>query len=167
MTKSDPIRPTDAEARQMAQSLLSSATFAALAVTDPNTGTPSVSRVALTTAPDGTPITLISALASHTGALRANPNCALLVGEPGNKGDPLTHPRMTLHAKASFLDKDSATHAQTRDHYLSLRPKAKLYVDFPDFSFVRFEVTSGLLNGGFGKAFHLTPSDLLAPTPFA
>lgn len=166
MTKSKPIRPTDAEARALAQSLLSSATFAALAVTAPATGTPSVTRVALATTPDGVPITLLSDLASHTGALRASANCALLVGEPSEKGDPLTHPRMTLHAKAVFLAKDSDAHAQTRDHYLSLRPKAKLYVDFPDFSFIRFEVSGGLLNGGFGKAFHLAPSDLLAPTSF-
>ena len=166
MSKTNPIRPTDAEARALAQSLLSSATFAALAVTDPATGTPSVTRAALATTPDGAPITLISDLASHTGALRANANCALLVGEPGEKGDPLTHPRMTLHAKAVFLAKDSDAHTQTRDHYLSLRPKAKLYADFPDFNFIRFEVSGGLLNGGFGKAFHLTPSDLLAPTSF-
>ncbi|WP_412555650.1 HugZ family protein [Shimia sp. MIT1388] len=167
MTKSDPIRPTDADARALARDLLSSATYAALAVTDPATGTPSVTRVALATAPDGTPLTLISDLSSHTSALHANANCALLVGEPGDKGDPLTHPRMTLHAKASFLERGSDAHAQTRAHYLSLRPKAKLYVDFPDFSFVRFEVTGGLLNGGFGKAFHLTPDDLLAPTSFS
>ncbi|MCH2068958.1 MAG: pyridoxamine 5'-phosphate oxidase family protein [Shimia sp.] len=167
MTKSDPIRPTDADARTLARDLLSSATYAALAVTDPATGTPSVTRVALATAPDGAPITLISDLSSHTGALRADANCALLVGEPGDKGDALTHPRMTLHAKASFLAKDSEAHTQTRDHFLSLRPKAKLYVDFPDFSFVRFDLSGGLLNGGFGKAFHLTSEDVLAPTSFA
>lgn len=166
MTKSDPIRPTDAGARSLARDLLTTATYAALAVTDPAKGTPSVTRVALATAPDGTPLTLISDLSSHTCALQADANCALLVGEPDDKGDPLTHPRMTLHAKAAFLPKDSDEHMQTRDHYLSLRPKAKLYVDFPDFSFVRFEVTGGLLNGGFGKAFHLTTDDLLAPTAF-
>ncbi len=167
MTKSDPIRPTDADARALARNLLTAATYAALAVTDPNTGTPSVSRIALATAPDGVSVTLISDLASHTAALRRDPNCALLVGEPGDKGDPLTHSRMTLHAKAVYLTKDSDAHIQTRDHYLSLRPKAKLYVDFPDFSFVRFEISGGLLNGGFGKAFHLTSNDLLAPTSFS
>lgn len=167
MTKSDPIRPTDAEARTLARDLMTTATYAALAVTDPATGTPSVTRVALATGPDGAPITLVSDLSSHTAALRANAHCALLVGEPGDKGDPLTHPRMTLHTKASFLAKDSDAHAQTRDHYLSLRPKAKLYVDFPDFSFVRFELSGGLMNGGFGKAFRLAPEDLLAPTPFS
>ena len=167
MSKSDPIRPCDAMARALAQQLLSTATYAALAVTDPATGTPSVTRIALATAPEGTPLTLISNLSSHTGALRADTNCALLIGEPGEKGDPLTHPRMTLHAKAAFLPKDGEDHLTTRAHYLTLRPKAKLYVDFPDFSFVRFEMSGGLLNGGFGKAFHLKPKDLLAPTPFS
>ncbi|SMP25139.1 HugZ family protein [Shimia sagamensis] len=167
MTKTNPIQPTDTEARAFAQQLLTNATYAALAVTDPTTGTPSVTRIALATTPDGIPVTLISDLASHTGALRANANCALLVGEPGEKGDPLTHPRMTLHAKAAFLTKDSTAHNQTRTHYLSQRPKAKLYVDFPDFSFVRFKVSGGPLNSGFGKAFHLTSDDLLAPTSFS
>ena len=50
-----------------------------------------------------------------------------------------------------------------RAHYLATHPKAKLYIDFADFNFVGFEVEAGHLNGGFGKAFRLTPADL-APT---
>jgi len=46
-----------------------------------------------------------------------------------------------------------------RDHYLNTHPKAQLYIDFSDFNFVRFEVMTGDLNGGFGKAYHLEASD--------
>ena len=37
-------------------------------------------------------LTLVSALAPHFRALRENPDCALMLGEVGDKGDPLTHP---------------------------------------------------------------------------
>ena len=47
-----------------------------------------------------------------------------------------------------------------RAHYLTHQPKAKLYIDFGDFSLVRLRVTKAHLNGGFGKAFILTPEDL-------
>ncbi|MBD3679412.1 MAG: HugZ family protein [Rhodobacteraceae bacterium] len=160
MTKKiDPIRPTDDEARALARDLISGARFAALAVLLPD-GMPHVSRVALATAPDGGPVTLISSLAVHSQALTADPRCSLMVGEPGAKGDPLTHPRLTLQARARFISRDSDDHGALRADYLQKRPKAALYADFADFSFVRFEVAEALLNGGFGKAYRLTPEDL-------
>lgn len=164
MTEKSPIRPTDDEARSLARTLIREARFAALAVTDPESGAPSVSRIAMATTADGTPLTLISDLSTHTAALRADPRCALLLGEPGEKGDPLTHARLTLHARASFVSRESAEYSALRDHYLRLRPKAKLYVDFGDFNFVTFVPTGALLNGGFGKAFQLTPADLILPS---
>jgi len=106
------------------------------------------------------PLTLISSLAFHTAALRADPRCSLLLGEPGERGDPLTHPRVTLACRADFLPRDGGDHARIRAHYLQTHPKATLYVDFADFSFVVFAVESAALNGGFGKAFRLTASDL-------
>lgn len=160
MPETSPIRPTDDEARALARSLLDGARFGALGVRDPDTGAPMVTRIAVTTAPDGAPLTLISDLSQHTRALRADPTCSLLVGEPGPKGDPLTHPRLTIQAQAAFVDRRSPDHATLRGHYLSLQPKAKLYIDFGDFSLVRLTPTAAYLNGGFGKAFVLTPEDL-------
>jgi putative heme iron utilization protein len=154
--KTDPIRPTDDEARALARALIAEARFAALAVIDPETGAPMVTRIALVPGPDGAPLTLISTLSSHTAALAAHPVCSLLIGEPGAKGDPLTHPRLTLQARAEPADK-----AGLRDHYLSLYPKATLYYDFGDFGLTRFAPAAGLLNGGFGKAYRLSPADLL------
>jgi len=161
MPQENPIRPTDDEARTLARHLLAGARHAALAVTDPETGTPYVSRIALGQAPDGQPLTLISALSHHTAALRASPACALLVGEPGGKGDPLTHPRLSVMGTARFIPRDSAEHAAMAEHYLAQNPKAKLYAGFADFSFVLFGIEGAHLNGGFGKAYHLTHADLL------
>ncbi len=160
MPQPDPFRPVDAAARAMVQSLLANADHAALAVLQPGTTLPSVTRIGLATDDQGRPVTLISTLADHTKALQAEPACALLIGEPENKGDPLTHPRLTLHCRADFVPRDGPGHAGLRGHYLSLRPKAKLYIDFADFGFVRFAVRDGMLNGGFGKAWRLTGQDL-------
>jgi putative heme iron utilization protein len=160
MATTDPIRPTDDQARALAQGLIAGAAHAALAVTEAGTGHPLVSRIALGQARDGTPISLVSSLAAHTTALRANPACSLLLGEPGPRGDPLTHPRLTLMATAQFVAPDDDARPTLRADYLASHPKAKLYADFADFAFVLFEVERAFLNGGFGQAFRLTPSDL-------
>ncbi len=159
MPRNDPVQPADDAARTLARELISAATHAAIAVLQPQSSLPSVSRIALATDDRNQPVSLISSLAEHTRALQANPSCALLIGEPGEKGDPLTHPRLTLHCQAELIDRGTEDHRILRARYLSLRPKAKLYVDFTDFCFVRFNVSDGLLNGGFGKAFRLTPQD--------
>lgn len=150
-----PIRETDEDARSLARRLLANASFAALGVIDPETAAPMVSRIALVAAPDAAPLSLISDLSLHSACLAANPACSLLIGEPETKGDPLTHPRLTLQARATQADK-----AALKAHYLAAYPKAKLYYDFGDFRLARFEVSHAFLNGGFGKAFHLTPADL-------
>ncbi|SLN35013.1 hypothetical protein PSA7680_01659 [Pseudoruegeria aquimaris] len=158
--KDSPIRPTDDDARALARQLLDGARFAALAVIEPETAMPMATRIALATTPEGAPLTLVSTLSGHTAALAANPAASLLVGEPGTKGDPLTHPRLTLQCEARFLEGPAASHEEMRRHYLQAHPKAKLYIDFADFRFVAFRVLRGYLNGGFGKAFNLTPADL-------
>ncbi|MEE9427486.1 MAG: pyridoxamine 5'-phosphate oxidase family protein [Paracoccaceae bacterium] len=153
-----PIRPTDDTARTLAQNLMRSAKFAALGVIDPNNGAPFVTRISFAMDTTNQPITLISTLAFHTTALQQNPACSLLIGEPPAKGDPLAFPRMTLSAHAEILPVDEKP--TLRDTYLSCHPKAKLYIDFTDFHFVRFTVNAAALNGGFGKAFSLTGTDL-------
>ncbi|WP_170546363.1 HugZ family protein [Ruegeria arenilitoris] len=161
MVEANPFRPVDDTARGLARDLIEGATYGALATLQPGKTLPSVSRIALAMDEAGRPITLISTLADHTRALHANPACALLIGEPGETGDPLTHPRLTLHAEARFVARDSSEHGHLRARYLALRPKAKLYVDFTDFGFVRFEISEALLNGGFGKAWRLASADLM------
>lgn len=157
----DPVQPADAEARALARSLLQGAGHAALAYADPATAAPMISRIALGLGPDGGPVTLISGLAAHWAGLKAHAACSFLVGEPGERGDPLTHPRLMVEARAVFVAPDDPARAELRDHWLAAHPKAKLYVDFPDFAFVRLVPQGALLNGGFGKAFRLTAQDLL------
>ena len=50
----------------------------ALAVIDPETGSPLASRVGVATDIDGTPLILVSMLSAHTRAILADPRCSLL-----------------------------------------------------------------------------------------
>ncbi|PTX50994.1 hypothetical protein IQ03_01709 [Gemmobacter caeni] len=156
----DPVQPADDDARALARDLLANARHAALAYTDLVTGTPGISRIAFGLAPDGCPLTLVSSLAAHRPALEQNPQAAVMVGEPGDKGDPLTHPRLMLRITARPVDRAGADYPALRDHWLAVHPKAKLYIDFPDFAFLRLEPEGALLNGGFARAFRLSPEDL-------
>ncbi|MER8862444.1 HugZ family protein [Mesorhizobium sp. M0751] len=160
-SRKDVIRATDAEAIRLAKTLIRSARFGALAVLEPGTGSPLASRVGVATDIDGTPLILVSMLSAHTGAILADPRCSLLVGEPG-KGDPLAHPRLTLVCRAVRLERGSSEHARTERRYLNRNPKAKLYAGLGDFSIFRLEPERASLNGGFGKAYLLDRTDLVA-----
>ena len=83
-----------------------------------------------------------------------------MVGEVGLKGDPMTHPRLMVRAKAEFVPADALDGPALRGRWLQRNPKANIYLDLPDFTFVRLVPQSGLLNGGFGAAFRLTADDL-------
>lgn len=157
----DPVAPADAEALALARSLLSGARHAALAVNDPADGTPSISRIAFGASAGNRPVTLISALAPHHAALQAHPACALMLGDPGPKGDPLTHPRLMVKARARFVAPDDPMRPALRDRWLQDHPKSKLYIDFADFAFVMLDPVSALLNGGFARAFRLSAEELL------
>ncbi|GGB35951.1 pyridoxamine 5'-phosphate oxidase-like FMN-binding protein [Roseibium aquae] len=157
--KKDVLRETDDDARRMGRGLVRSARFGALAALEPQTGHPLASRVALATDLDGAPVILTSTLSGHTSAILADNRCSLLCGEPG-KGDPLAHPRITVFAHASRIDRTADTHQRLRRRYLARHPKAELYVDFGDFAFFRLEIQRASLNGGFGKAFELESADL-------
>ncbi len=156
----DVLRPTDAEAIRLAKTLLRSARYGALAVLDPQSGTPMASRVAVATDHDGAPLILVSSLSGHTGGLVADARCSLLLGEPG-KGDPLAHPRITIACHAEKIAGDDPRHGRIKWRFLTRNPKSKLYADFPDFSFFRLQPQSASLNGGFGKAYALSAQDLL------
>jgi len=86
------------------------------------------------------------------------------VGEPG-KGDALAHPRISLNCRAVRLERGSDDWARAERRYLNRNPKAKLYVGLGDFAFHRLEIERGSLNGGFGRAYLLTPDDLLSKGP--
>ena len=159
--KKDVLQPVDDAARRQAKTLVRTARYASLATIDPLDGSPSVSRVSLATAMDGSPVFLISRLSSHFANLEADPRCSLLVGEPG-KGDPLAYPRMTLIGTAENLGQ-GPERAPVKSRFLRRNPKAALYADFPDFAFWKFATSRASLNGGFGRAYALAASDLAVP----
>jgi heme iron utilization protein len=156
--KTDPIRPTDAGARQLACTLLAEARSGALATAQAD-GHPFSSLTSLALDEDGTPLILISQLSAHTTHLMADPRAALLVSTTC-KGDPLAHPRMTLVVHAETVTPGTQDHARCRTRFLATQPKAALYIDFGDFRLVRLRVLRASLNGGFGKAYELTAADL-------
>ncbi len=158
-TPNDPVQPADEDARSLARQLLSLG-HAALAWEDPDTGTPGISRIAFARDPQVGLLTLVSGLAPHFRALRDRPDCALMLGEVGAKGDPLTHPRLMIRARASFVAADDPDRPAIRARWLQRNSKATIYIDLPDFAFVRLQPVSALLNGGFARAFHLAPADL-------
>ena len=158
------LREVDEEAIRLARTLLRTSRAGTLAVLNPGTGGPGVSRVGISTDFDGTPIMLASALAPHTAALLADGRAALLLGETG-KGDPLAHPRISIDCSATQVDRDGPDHQRLRARYLAHQPKAKLYVDLGDFRFFRLVPQSASLNGGFGKAYALAADLLVARTP--
>lgn len=167
MTKDAPkvIRDTDNEARALSRLLVATARFGAIAVIDPQTGYPNSSRTLTGTDSAGMPVILVSQLSAHTKALMASPRCSLLVGEPG-KGDPLAWPRLSLQCDAEPIEAGSPEREHLRARFLRRHRKAALYADFPDFMFFRLRPVSASLNGGFGKAYALTPQDLAFPEGF-
>ncbi len=156
----DPTLPVDDEARLLAKKLMRSARSGALATNAADEGIPFASLVAVGTDIDGSPVILTSQLSVHTRLLAADPRCSLLLSAVG-KGDPLAHPRLTLLARAERLEPGSDEVQRIRRRYLLQHPKAALYVDFPDFAFWRLNVSSGSLNGGFGRAYRMGREDLL------
>jgi putative heme iron utilization protein len=155
----NPIRKTDGAARKLAQDLTNGARYAALGTFHPLNGHPHVTRIAIVWLPGTGLLSLISDLSLHSRALRSDQRCSLLLGAPGPKGDPLTHPRLTLTCRAEFLEPTEAERAKLKQQYLVKQPKSKLFADFADFNFVRFRRLGGALNGGFGKAYELAPSE--------
>ena len=157
--KIDPVRPTDAAARQLARDVMAGAGSAALA-TLLEDGHPFSSLVSLAADEDGTALILISQLSAHAENLARDPRASLLVASAG-KGDPLAHPRITLVVRAEPVPRGSPAHVRARERFLARQPKAALYIDFPDFLLVRLILLRASLNGGFGKAYALVPQDIL------
>ncbi len=160
--KFNPISSADKGARELARKLIDAAKFASIAVLEPLSGMPVVSRIGVATDEEGDLVFLASQISNHTKALSSDPRASIMVGEPG-KGDPLAHPRITLIGEIEIVDRNSRHQASLRERYLQHHPKARLYVDFLDFNFFRMNLQRANLNGGFGKAFELEPKDFTIP----
>jgi hypothetical protein len=141
-----------------ARRLLRAARAATLATAGPG-GQPFASLVTPATAPDLSPLLLLSSLAEHTRHLRADPRCALMVAGAPEGANPQTTPRVTITGTAEPIE-DAALKAR----WLAVHPYAALYADFADFSVWRVRPAAALLVGGFARATRLRAAELLPDT---
>lgn len=153
-------QPADFVPRDWAKGLLRTIRAGALSTLDRNTSYPFASLVNVSTDSDGSPVILVSRLATHTANLEHDGRASFLLAETG-KGDALTHPRLTVLGLLAQVERDSADEARIRRRFLAHHPKSKLYAGFGDFTFWRMAVVSAHLNGGFARAADLTAADIL------
>lgn len=162
MPRRDPVARPDADSRALLAALLHGMRHAVLGTLDPETGTPHLSRIAVQADADGVPLALLSGLAAHSRALAADPRAGLLIAPAeASRGDPMTQPRLSLSVRAEAAAPDPARRAA----WLSANPKATVFIDLPDFRFVRLVPVSGLLNAGFGRATRFDAADLPPQQP--
>jgi len=154
-----PIRETNDEAIALASKLITETRYAAIGVKEINTDIPLVSRIAVAYSHGTGLFFCASDLSVHSKCLKEDAACSLLLGEPG-KGDGLAYPRITVIGKAHRLPNDTDQRPLLRETFLKIHSKAELYIDFADFGFYPVEIERAQLNGGFGKAFHLTQQEL-------
>jgi heme iron utilization protein len=109
----------------------------------------------------GTPVLLISELARHTKALRANPNASLAIAGPlPAEGDPLTGFRLTLAGEMREVER-----AQYAAAYIAEHPYAAGYAEFGDFSFWSLKVSQAYAIGGFGRIYTFAPEEIFTAEP--
>lgn len=114
----------------------------------PQSGDPYCSLVNVATAPDGSPVLLISKLAIHTKNILADARVSLMIDER-RAGDPLEGARVMIAGRAETVSE--AALEPIRRRYLLRHPTADVFVNFPDFSFFRIAVASVHLVAGFGR----------------
>lgn len=153
--------PADFAPHEVAKTLLRSSRAGTLATLDRNSGHPFASLVNVATDVDGSPLILVSRLATHTANLEIDGRASLLLAEYG-KGDALAHPRLTVLGTMTAVERDSDDDARVRRRFLARHPKSELYAGFGDFAFWRMTVVSAHLNGGFARAADLAAADLLS-----
>ena len=152
--------PADFVPLAVAKTLLRATRAGTLATLDRNTGHPFASLVNVATDVDGSPLILVSKLATHTANLEVDGRASLLLAEHG-KGDALTHPRLTVLGAFAPVERDGADDARIRRRFLARHPKSELYAGFGDFAFWSMNVASAHLNGGFARAADLKAAEVL------
>jgi heme iron utilization protein len=144
----------------IAKALLRATRAGALGTIDRNTGHPFGSLVNVATDVDGSPLILVSRLATHTANLEKDGRASLLLVSPG-RGDPLAHPRLTVLGTFAPVGREDTSEPRVRRRFLERHPKSELYAGFADFSFWRLRVVSAHLNAGFARAADLKADDLM------
>lgn len=124
----------------------------------PPMAVPYASMVLLATDSAGAPLTSISTLALHTKNLAQSTAASLLIDTSDATGDPDSGGRVSL--TGNFV---RVAPAAARSRFLARHPSAAAYVDFGDFAFYRFEVTSAHLIEGFGRIITISRADIVPP----
>lgn len=127
-------------------------------------GMPFASLVTPATAPDLSPLMLLSSLSEHTRHLKAEPRCSLLFVGRAEGANPQTAPRVTVTGLAEMVPEAEVPSLKAR--WLARHPYAAMYADFGDFALWRVKPGGALLVGGFARATRLRVADLL-PDPAA
>ena len=145
----------DFDPKSAARKLLREARSGALATLMPGCGDPYCSLVNVASAPDGSPLLLLSRLAVHTGNLLADPRISLMLDER-KQGDPLEGARVMLMGTAVASDD-----RHDRRRYLARHPEAASFAGFADFGFYRLALKTAHLVAGFGRIVDLAPGEVL------
>ncbi len=124
-------------------------------------GGPYASLVLVATAPDGSPLLLVSDLAQHAVNIAAEPRVALLFDGTAGLAESLTGPRATVLGRA-----ERSADERLRARFLARHPGAALYAGFADFHLYRIAVERAHLVAGFGRIDWIAAAELL-PTGLA
>lgn len=110
---------------------------------------------------DLAPILLISDLAEHTKAIRADNRVSLLFDGTAGLDQPLTGARVSLVGRAVPTGDE-----RVKRRFLARHPDAAMYAGFKDFHFFKVIPERAHLVAGFGKIRWLSMAELLpAPPP--
>ena len=139
---------THVKPARLTRSLLGRSRQGALATLMPDSGDPYCSLVNVASAPDGSPILLISRLAIHTKNILNDPRVSLMLDERA-PGDPLEGARIMLAGTAEEAQGDDIATLSRR--YLAAHPAAEEFAGFRDFSFFRIRPGGVHLVAGFGR----------------
>lgn len=105
----------------------------------------------------------VSALATHTGDLRAHPRAALLVTAADDAAvPPQALPRVALDVEAEELPAGGPAAAAARAAYLARFPEAAITFELADFTLFTLRPRHARLVAGFGRARSLTGERLAA-----
>lgn len=148
----------DFNAARVARDLLRRSRQGALATLMTGSGDPYCSLVNVATAPDGSPLLLISRLAVHTRNLLADQRVSLMLDER-RAGDPLEGARIMIGGLAEPAPAELPE--PWRRRYLAAHPGAQAFVDFKDFIFVAVRIKAVHLVAGFGRIVDLTASEIM------
>lgn len=121
-------------------------------------GWPYASLVLVAVDHDLSPILLLSDMAEHTKAIKADGRVSLLFDGTGGLDQPLTGPRATVLGRAERTGDE-----RLKARFLARHPDAALYAGFKDFGFYRIALERAHLVGGFGKIRWIDLAELAPP----